>query len=368
MKRSGWLAACVALLLACGGDGGQGPGGPARSFAMGFTDWPSAATQAAVDSAYQAIRDDGDLAVYHNDGGVPWQEAASGAPFHPNVTGKFADQVARFPAGHKMLLTATPINFFRDGLALHLGAATSEPLAAPFDTLGFADTLVIRAYTAYCERLISTFHPTWFAYAIEANMVASKAPAQWPAFLVLAESVYTTLKRNHPTLPVFATIQLETLYENLAQNGPAALQLLQWSDVFALSTYPYAFAANPGQLPADYLTGLTSIANGKPIAISETGWPAEAVTAPYPLTIPGSPVWQRAWVDKLLADVNGMNGVFVNWFFSRDYDTLYETTLRPLPDSAIARFWKDDGLYAGDGTPRPSLTSWRGWLDRRYAP
>ncbi len=366
--RMGWLLAGVVLLGACGGDGGSSPSGPKRSFAMGFTDWPSAATQAAVDSAYLAIREDADLAVYHNDGGVPWQEAASGAAFHPSVTGKFADQVARLPAGHKLLLTTTPINFLRNGLALHLGAATNEPLAPPFNALGFGDTLVIRAYTAWCERLIDTFHPTWFAYAIEANEVAVKSPASWPGFLVLAESVYTTLKRNHPTLPVFATMQLETLYQDVSQNGPPAVQLLQWSDVLAFSTYPYVVATDPAQLPAGYLTALTSIANGKPIAISETGWPAESVSAPYPVTIPATPAAQRAWVDRLLTDMNTLQAPFVNWYFSRDYDALYETTLRSQGDSALSRLWKDDGLFAGDGTPRPSLTLWRSWLGRRYAP
>jgi hypothetical protein len=365
--RLGWLAAGMIVLSGCGG-GAAGPSEATRSFALGFTDFPSAGTQGAVDDAYRVIRNDGDLSVYHNDGGVPWQEAAAGTAWHPNVVGHFSDQVTRHPAGHRLLLTATPINFHRDGLALHLGPASNEPLTAPFDTLSFGDSLVIRAYTAYCERLIDQFHPDWFGYAIEANLVARTAPSRWAGFLVLAESVYTTLKRNHPSLPVFASVQLETLYGDLPNNGPAVQQLLQWSDLLAISTYPYTLVADPSQLPADYFTALTGIAGTRPLAIAETGWPAEPVTAPYPVAIAASPLWQRAYVERLLGDMDRVHGAFVNWFFTRDYDAFWESDFKNSPDAALVRIWKDDGLYAGDGTPRTALAAWRGFLGRPYRP
>ena len=47
---------------------------------MGFIDFPSARTQAAVDDADRVIREDGDLSVYPYDGGVRWQGAAAGGP------------------------------------------------------------------------------------------------------------------------------------------------------------------------------------------------------------------------------------------------------------------------------------------------
>jgi hypothetical protein len=353
------LAGC----LACGGDAtssGQSP----RSFAMGFTDFPSGNSQAAVDDAYRVIRQDGDLAVFHNDGGVPWQEAASGAPYDPILIAQYQNQLAHKPATHALLVTATPLNFLRNGLALHQGATTNQPLTAPFDTLTLGDSLVIRAFVAHCERLIQTFNPSYFAYAIEANMLARNAPTAWPGFLVLAESVYTTLKRSHPGLPVFATVQLETLYGDLQNNGPAVLHLLEWSDIFAVSTYPYTLVPDPGQLPADYFTALTAVAGGRPFAISETGWPAEPVTAPYPVDLPATPEWQAGYVRRLLGDLDTMHAEFINWFFTRDYDDFWQSDFRNSADSALVRIWKDDGLYAGDGTPRPALAVWRQFLAR----
>ena len=367
LRHAPWpTAVAVAALLAACTDLGNGPGPLTRSFVMGFTDFPSAATQAAVDDAYRVIREDGDLSVYHFDGGVPWQEAAAGTPYHSNVVQHFADQLARKPATHRLLLTTTPINFLRNGLAPHLGAASNEPLAAPFDTLSFGDSLVIRAFTAHCERLVQTFQPDFFAYAIEANLVAAKAPGEWAGYLVLAESVYVTIKRNHPDLPVFATVQLETLYADLSGNGAAVRDLLEWSDVLAISTYPYTVVADPAQIPGDYFTALTALAGGRPFAIAETGWPAETVTAPYPVDIPETPARQATYVQRVLGDVNGMEGIFVNWFFTRDYDDFWESDFKNSPDAALVRLWKDDGLYAGDGSARPALANWRTMLSRTY--
>ena len=52
-----------------------------RSFAMGFTPFPWAATQEAVDWVHQEIRKSGDIVSEHFEEGIPWQEALEGKPF-----------------------------------------------------------------------------------------------------------------------------------------------------------------------------------------------------------------------------------------------------------------------------------------------
>lgn len=360
------MLAAAACVSGCGGDGpGGGPSGATRAFALGFTDFPSAATQAAVDDAYRVIREDGDLSVYHMDGGVPWQEVAAGQPYHPALESDLARQSARRPPGHKLYLSVTPIDFHRSGLAPHRGATSNEPLVAPWDTLSFDDPLVIDTFHAYCEQLITRFSPDWFAYAIEANLLHLNRPDRWAAFLTLADTLTARLHRDHPTLPVFATLQLETLYTHLATNGAACQQLMAFCDVLALSTYPYVLSGGSTALPADYWSGVRTLAPDKRLAIGETGWPAEPVTAPYPADIPGSEAAQAEYVRRLLSDLEAQDAAFVNWFFTRDYDAFWASTFSTSPDAAIVRLWKDHGLYDSLGTARPALADWKAWQARR---
>lgn len=365
MNRTTLLTGLLLLGAACT-DLGNGPGPGLRTAALGFTDFPYARTQAAVDEVRRIVAEEGDLAVFHFDGGVPWQEAAAGTSYNASFEAELTAQRAAVPEGHKTYLAVTPINFERNGLALRRGAASNEPLLPPFDTLSFGDSLVIRSFTAYCLQMIDRFQPDYFGYAIEANLVAKNTPAQQAALLVLAESVYVAVKRQHPALPLFSTIQLEHLYDGLPENGIATTQLLAFSDVLAISTYPYTVTPDPNAVPRNYFSELKAFAGGRPIAVAETGWPAEPVGAPYPVDLFGSVEWQSGYLERMLSDFDEMDAVFVNWFFTRDYDDLWEAELKNLPSAPLLRVWRDDGLFAGDGEERPALIRWRNWVARRY--
>ncbi len=374
------LASLALLAAGCGGKSSTSPPAATRGYAQGFTDFPSAASFAAIDHAKQVIARDGDLVVYHLDGGVPWQEEAAGAAYHPNFEAELAGKQAFRPAGHRLYLAITPISFLRDGLASHVGAATGEPLAAPWDTLAFDDTLVVRTYRQYCERMIQRFDPDWFAFAIEANLLAQNTPAKWPAFLRLADSVYASVKRAHPALPTFATIQLENFYEHMGTTGGAVTDLMRDCDVVAMSTYPISVTTDATSLPAGYFTNLgtldaartildATLAQGrrlacKPLAVAETGWPAEPITAPFPVDVPATPETQAAYVRRLLGDMDRADFRFVNWFFTRDYDSLWVSTLQSQPNAPLYRLWRDHGLYDGDGRARIALNDWKASLAR----
>ncbi len=358
------FATLAVLAAGCGGKSSTSPPAATRGYAQGFTDFPSAASFAALDHAKQVITRDGDLVVYHLDGGIPWQEEAAGTAYHPNFEADLAAKQAFRPPGHQLYLAITPISFLRDGLASHVGAATGEPLASPWDTLAFDDTLVVRTYRQYCERMIQRLRPDWFAFAIEANLLAQNAPAKWPAFLRLADSVYASVKRAHPTLPVFATIQLENFYDHMGATGAQVTELMRDCDVVALSTYPISVTTDATRLPAGYFANLGTLAPGKPLAIAETGWPAEPITAPFPVDVPATPESQAAYVRRLLGDMDRADFRFVNWFFTRDYDSLWVSTLQGEPNAPLYRLWKDHGLYDGDGVARPALADWKASLAR----
>ncbi len=352
----------LTLSIACnnGGPTDSGNNKPeSRSYAMGFTDFPHAFTSAAVADAYAVIARDGDLAVLHFDGGVPWQEALDGAPYPQNVQDELTSKAGSVPAGHVVYLAVTPIGFTRNRLAANWGITTDEPLRPPWDTRPFDHPDVIKAFGNHCERMIQIFSPDYFALAIEANMLAQFVPSQWPAFVTLADSVYRRVKRGYPDLPVFITLQANTFHLSPTAQSAVIAEILPFTDLIAVSAYPYTDQPDPELLPADYFSEIANLAPDKPFAIAETAWPAEDVTAPYPVFIPASDSTQRAYVERLLADCDRLAARFVTWFFTRDYDELWESHLKSSPVASIVRLWKDTGLYDGAGNPRPALTPWR---------
>jgi len=180
----------------------------------------------------------------------------------------------------------------------------------------------------------------------------------------LASTVYQELKETHPTLPVFLTFQVDFLHADPEVQASAIREILTWTDILAASSYPFSDESDPARLRADHFDALAALAPEKPFAVAETAWPAEDVTAPYPVLIPADEASQRLYVERLLADSDRLSARFVCWFFSRDYDAFWESDLRFLPDAPLLRLWKDTGLYAGDGTARPALGPWRTALNR----
>lgn len=305
------------------------------------------------------------MVVDHFDGGVPWQEALDGTAYPAAFQADLDSKVARIPSGHLVYLAVTPIAFARDALALNQGDQANEPLSAPWDTLNFGNTAVRTAFRNHCERMIDQFQPDYFAYAIEANMIFSKNPALWNDFVGLAEFVYNALKTDYPDLPVFVTLQVDFFDADRSGQTAALAALWPYTDLVAVSAYPYARPLNsPDLIVDDYFSALADLAPDKPFAFSETGWPAEPVGAPYPIIIPGSPQAQDVYVARVIAECDARNSAFLCWFFTRDFDAMWDSLLSTLPDAPIFRLWRDDGLYAGDGTERPALQTWRAALQR----
>jgi hypothetical protein len=360
--RAGRWGVALALSAACGG--ASAPAAPApsprpRSYALGFTDFPHAFSVEAVEHAWAVIRRDGDLAVLHFDDGVPWEEARQGRPYAAGYQADLERKARALPRGHLVYLAVTPIAFERDRLAPHRGEQGNEPLRAPWDRRRFDDPEVVAAFTAHCERLLALFRPDYFAYAVEANMLASLAPGSWPAFASFARQVHARLKAAHPGLPVFLTLQADFFHAAPGPQAAAIAEVLPSTDVVAVSTYPFSHEPDPGRLRPDHFAALAALAPAKPFAVAETTWPAEDVGAPYPGRIPASEARQRAYVERLLDEAERLSAVFVNWFITRDYDDLWQTHLRGLPNAPLLRLWKDTGLYAGDGRPRSARDAWR---------
>jgi hypothetical protein len=362
--RAAMVAALLVLLLnaSCAIVGPSGTG--TRTFALGFTPTPHALSASGVYSAWDRIRQDGDLAVIHYDGGVPWAEALIGAFESYPVAFKdgieFNEQELGYtPSSHAVYVAVTPISWMRDELA---GYPDTGELPFPWSTYDFDDPDVIEAFTNHCEFMIETYDPDFFCYGIEVNILRWNSPELWDDFVGLCAEVYPALKAEYPGLPVFLSFQMDIFFQSVTDQESAIEDVLPYTDVMALSGYPFTSGTDVEFLRSDYFTALADLAPGKPFAVAETGWPAEDVTSPYPVLIESNETDQATYVYRLLDECFYLDALFVCWFVSRDYDEWWEDELQYSPDAYILRLWKDCGLRRGDNSERPSLGAWFQYL------
>lgn len=335
---------------------------PPRPFALGFTPFPYAVSQEAVDTVRGYLARDADLIVMHFDSGIPWQESLTGEPFPTRLLGEIDTAVRAAAPHHVRVLQVTPIAFLRDGIAPSFQGSAA---AGSWQGKAFDDPSVITAYLGYLRRMISATSPAYVNYGIEANLLFQHAPARWDAYLRFLSSIYPVLKAEFPSISFFLSVQVDAFPGDPAGQQRAVGQMLAYSDLVAISTYPFVSVGALAALPPDFFTTAAALDPQKPFAISETGWPAETLDAPYPAVIPSTPADQELYLRRLLTECETLDCAFMNWFVVRDYDTLYHDLYGPGDSFAsIARIWRDIGLYAGDGAERPALATWRGWLAR----
>ncbi|MCB9358188.1 MAG: hypothetical protein H6505_06405 [Calditrichaeota bacterium] len=349
------------FLVSCEEEQNNSPGPtPEEGPLKGFTDFPFDGTFDGILAAYDVIEHEANLVAQHYDGGVPWVEAYANQPYLQSFQDEIAAKVQLTPSGHAIYLAATPIHFDRNRLAAYRGETQTGELPPDWDDDTF-DTLKVReAYLNYCRFLIAQHRPDYFVYAIEANMLHFLAPQYWDGFVGLAEYVYSSLKDSFE-FPIGVSIQADFYWQDPAAQEAALAPLWPYMDFVGISAYPFTGQANPDLLRDDYLTVFSALSGGEPLAIAETSWPAETITAPYPITIPADEDAQRRYAEAILGGRLSADWLFVTWFFTRDFDDYWDAGLSSSPIAATIRIWKDTGLYRGDGTERPALDVWRGY-------
>jgi len=336
----------------------------ARSFYMGFTPFPYDFTQEAVDGAYNFIRENGDIIAHHLDSGVPWTEAIEDKPYSNELENDW-DQRVQASSGKKVLVSLTPLNGDRKGMAFYRGEKENMPLPEAFQNKPFDDPMVKKAYLNYCRRAIKRLKPDYLAIGIEVNELFHNSPQQWPPFLDLYRSTYAELKKENPALPIFATVTLHNLRKEGWSDRQAQQEeiksFLRYNDIAGISYYPFMiYNLDRANADLDWLRSFTD----KPIAICETGYPAETIRLKtYNLEIPGSPESQAKYYETLLLTAQRDRYLFAVSFLHRDYDALWDKIKASSPEAFI--IWKDCGLLNEKGDARPALSVWRRYFSAK---
>lgn len=354
-----------------------------RRTLLGFTPFPfdlPDAQNTVLELVYSRLRDNADIVAHHFDDGIPWPEAAAGGgvdSYHPALLADWQFRRDMTPPGHKVYVAITPISISRDQLAPYRGARPDTPLAElgePWQSASFADPMVKQAYLQHAINVVEFFRPDYLALAIEANLLMKLRPEQWNEFVQLQASSWQVLKQRYPALPVFVTMTAHDLLSGLtdadaAQQQQALRDVMPYSDLLGLSFYPFLSTLGTGPIDAEIFTRLAKLTD-KPIAIAETGMPAQVqslqlggVDDPVPLLLDGSVSKQTNFIRQLLQAAQQHDFRFVVQFVAQDYDQLCVQ----LECSDFQRLWRDTGLWDEQGQAREALTVWRDWLSRPIA-
>lgn len=328
-----------------------------RSFYMGF-EFSSHPPSDIAGPVYARLEAESDIISHRFDNDVPWIEALNGEPFPEAVTNEWTLRRNRTNAGQKIYLSASPLNSTRTALAA---------LPSAWSNYTFDNADVKAAYVNYCSRLIGFFHPHYFNMAIEANLVYVNEPEKWSDYLRLHAYVYQQLKAMYPDVVIFTSVEGGHLLEGFVagsdhvQQRLAVMELMEYSDLYAVSFYPYR-NAYPGNLyPDGTLDRLFSISH-KPLAVAETGYTAKpfmahtgaGVLASYP-----DPFRQQKYTRDLLKACQQYRAVFVINEAPRVNDMIQYSFNPPS---------NNQNLNDKKGNTRPALMTWRECLSKKHQP
>lgn len=339
-----------------------------RSFNMGFTPWLYEASLDAMAVTYARISANGDMIKHHIQGGIPWQEALDGTPYHANVEAELNGRITNTAAGTLIFLAIDSLNASRDGLSSNWGESDNQPLPGEWANRSWNSPEVIQAYINFANDMIDRFQPTHLDYATEVSELILNDPAGYADFVIFAEAVYTSLSNSYPNLKIMTSIAVKSPASNEMQLIEANFsQLMPYTDVLGISVYPYAFfnhadRGDPSNIPVDWLSQIKVIAGNKPLAITETGWIAEDLDIPaFQYSEQSSQTKQDNYAIKMLQEADDMDMEFVIWWTTTDFDTLWNNELNQDP---VAKIWKDIGLFDENQNTRAALQTWDSWLQK----
>jgi len=363
LRNNPGVPAVAVLLLLLGPATGSGllaqnavtGAGQSRCFRMGFTGFPYDVSIEAVEQTRRFVRDNADLIAHHIEG-VPWAEALQDAPFPKEVLSDHEFKRSMKPPGAKVYLAVSP---GRGDLKLPDRGAT--PLPPDLRGKPYDDPLVKRAFLTYCRRCVDFFKPDYLAIGIEVNEIFSAGADKWRAYTELHRYVYGELKKEHPSLPIFASFTLHNMVKDRGPMPAAWEELMPYNDFVAVSYYPF-LAGVPAEKALAWLMENFDCF-GKPYAMVETNEAGERLVLPQSkFVIDGAPEKQAAYLRTLLTLAERRRFEFVVLFIHRDYDLLWDKIKATAPEMFMA--WRDCGLVDEQGNARPAYAVWQEYFER----
>jgi hypothetical protein len=323
---------------------------------MGFTPWLYDLNEEATEATYRYINEHSDIIAHQLEEGVPWTEALQNKPYHAHLMWDWAQRRDKVDSEHRVLVSISPLDEGRSTLADYRGEDSHMALPARFRDLRFNHPTVKQAYLNYAEKVIGYFDPDYLAIAVEPNELFFNDRSQWQDFVELYIETYNTLKSRHPDLPVFFTTALHSMNQMRPETEDAweaLAQLWNYADIAAVSYYPFM------QYPLDLKNPVAMLEELRertelPIAVSESGYPAQPLEYPGLGHIPATETLQAQMLFRMLARAHFDDYAFFVVWAHRDFDALLNTLEMP----PISTLWRDTGHLDENGEERLSAIVW----------
>jgi len=321
---------------------------------MGLTPFAQSTDSASEERAWTFVKAHGDLIALHIDplDGLPW-EALEQGDLPADFREGFEEVATRFTSADTVYVAITPLNTGRDGIARNSDGGPFPEAMGPAE---FSNPRLRQAYLNYARFVVETLRPTYLAVAIEVNLYARAAGADFESLVELYKDIYQDLKGTYPETFVFVTFQTEFLH---AYDEWSMLRRFEPElDLVGLSLYPSGVGFLPNEIPEDWISIVASVTD-RPVAVTETGYGTRPFSGTN-FSAPGSEELQRDYVQWLVEQADNISLVFIVWFFPSDVPDLLPadaiSTLPPALDDAA--YFIHMGLVRSNFTAKPSLRIW----------
>lgn len=354
-KMRRWITASVIALLAAFANM-HVQAEVTRTFTMGFTPWLFDKSEEAIDETYAYLNGHSDIVSHHIEEGVPWTEAYYDRAFHSNMMSDWRTRRDKVSSDMAVFVSISPLDSTRTTLADYRGSASHMRLPTMFRGLSFNHPRVKQAYLNYALRVIDYFDPDYLAITVEPNELFFHNRGAWQAYSELYIETYNALKLRHPELPVFFTTSLHSfnqMREDTEDAWAAMAELWNYADIAAVSYYPYMQYPLDINAPIPMLDELRNHTD-LPIAVSESGYPAQTLEYPGIHHIPANETLQAQVLFRMLVKAYVDEYAFFIVWAHRDFDDLLNTL--ELPPTTL--LWRDTGHLDEKGEERLSAIVW----------
>ena len=205
------------------------------------------------------------------------------------------------------------------------------------------------------------YRPPFLFLGNETDFYYEQDVTDYANWVRVYQAAFDTLKKVSPMTRVGTIFS----YEHMAGAGGLVGWIMpRWGaltghdlktiDVVGITSYPWFHFRMATDVPSNYFNALKVRIPITPIAITETGWPAESLGGLTPLW-ETSPAAQVVYLDELEDALKGMNVAILNWLFLHQM-------VDPGGSTDEWKLFGSVSLRDSLGQKRPVYDSWVGYL------